>query len=109
MSSITVQAPRADNVAGRCRSSYVGPASVLEALRTLLSVDAAASRRALSIASTGMVLATVMPRLIIHSCALGLAGCLHAAWARNRMAGYPARAFLAVATAEASCHVLRHL
>jgi hypothetical protein len=44
----------------RGKSSYVGLAYVLEAARALLSADAAASRLALSIGSTGMVLALVM-------------------------------------------------
>jgi glucosyltransferase len=41
-------------------SSYVGPAYVLVAVRHLLSADAAASRLALSIGSTGMVLAFML-------------------------------------------------
>jgi glycosyltransferase involved in cell wall biosynthesis len=41
-------------------SSYVGPAYVLEAVRHLLSADAAASRLALSIGSTGTVLALLL-------------------------------------------------
>jgi len=44
----------------RGKSSYVGPAYVMEAARALLSADAAASRLALSIGSTGMVLALVV-------------------------------------------------
>ena len=44
----------------RGNSSYVGPAYMLEAVRHLLSADAAASRLALSIGSTGMVVALVV-------------------------------------------------
>ena len=44
----------------RGNSSYVGTAYVLEAARALLSADAAASRLALSIGSTGMVLALLV-------------------------------------------------
>jgi len=44
----------------RGNSSYVGPAYVLEAVRHLLSADAAASRLALSIGSTGTVLALLL-------------------------------------------------
>jgi glycosyltransferase involved in cell wall biosynthesis len=44
----------------RGKSSYAGPAYVLEAARALLSADAAASRLALSIGSTGMLVALVV-------------------------------------------------
>jgi len=53
-----VEYRQADRTRGE--SSYVGPAYVLEAARALLSADAAASRLALSIGSTGTVLALVM-------------------------------------------------
>jgi glycosyltransferase involved in cell wall biosynthesis len=49
----------------RGKSSYVGPAYVLEAARALLSADAAASRLALSIGSTGMVLALVVSAVLL--------------------------------------------
>jgi len=49
----------------RGTSSYVGPAYVLEAARALLSADAAASRLALSIGSTGMVLALVLGMVLL--------------------------------------------
>ena len=48
-----IEYPQADRTRGE--SSYVGPAYVLEAARALLSADAAASRLALNIGSTGMV------------------------------------------------------
>jgi len=49
----------------RGKSSYVGPAYVLEAARALLSADATASRLALSIGSTGMVLALVVSAVLL--------------------------------------------
>ncbi len=49
----------------RGESSYVGPAYVLEAVRALLSADAAASRLALSIGSTGMVVALVVGLVLL--------------------------------------------
>ena len=54
----SIEYRQADRTGGK--SSYVGPAYVLEAARALLSADAAASRLALSIGSTGMVLALVV-------------------------------------------------
>jgi glycosyltransferase involved in cell wall biosynthesis len=49
----------------RGKSSYGGPAYVLEAARALLSADAAASRLALSIGSMGMVLALVVGVILL--------------------------------------------
>lgn len=49
----------------RGKSSYVGPAYVLEATRALLSADAAASRLALSIGSTGMAMAMAVGMVLL--------------------------------------------
>ena len=49
----------------RGESSYAGPAYVLEAARALLSADAAASRLALSVGSTGTVLALVVGVILL--------------------------------------------
>jgi hypothetical protein len=57
-SPVRMEYRQADRTRGN--SSYVGPAYVLEAARALLSADAAASRLALSIGSTGMVLALLV-------------------------------------------------